>query len=678
MGSTNSTIGKLYRSPNMALQIPDASKLVGRCAAAISSDYDNCGAITQCSLSVLTPDQVNSIFMSNAAGTGPGTGAADDRFRVFGDVFAADFEGRAVGIRPNGPYDFLMSQSKIMSPRKMSVTEVAPGMWELTPYIKMKRERAMAEDYWLTKLHAAPANWNPGTVVLLDLSQHVPQGWDDNSATPILPDPLYFPVGQRLFLSGHGASNTGVYRVALEVTDSPAAGQTPPANSVTIAAKVTASDWGTAAAGPIAPGTSPALPPTTINATAGLIYRGTANVSDYEKFCSEIPKVKNEALIPFWVETTRYSMCHDDLTEGYMKALLANNDYYREWIHVDSVQHNRRIIEDFQKRHAYTIFFNNKRPGQTLADYQKPYTGSAGTGLERITTTPPGVKGYASLNQAFFTTPSGANLNAGTGITRFNSSGMVDAAGNGRCIGYKANAEGIYPQLAECGRVVDMLGGNLDLYKFLNTLYVLQRARKNANVPSDIIEVVTDSRTAFKASYALATYFGTQINASAALYHAGAGASPDWYKVGLQLGKECPTNWGFKCTSFPLDWPVCELRFVYNEALDDVLAAYAKITMQAAGRFFWLVDWSSIYVGIIENNTVVNETGTLQDMAKVDETYMCVMKAHGRSQKLVSQTYTVVVEDETTSLIFENIGDQVFAQTTGTRAQNMDQTYIKL
>ena len=659
----------------MALQVPDLGQLIGRCTAAVSSDYDNCGAITQCSLAVLTPDQVNAIFMTTSTGYGPGTGAVDDRFRVLGDVFAADFEGRAVGIRPNGLYDFLMSQSKIMSPKKMSVTEIAPGMWELTPYIKMRRERAMQEDYWIAKNHIAPANWNINTTVVLDLGPQLPDGWKDGSVSNILPDALYFPVGQRLFLSGNAATNIGTYRIALEVTESPTAGQTPPAGYVTISAIITAVDSGTAlATTPIAPGTSPALPSLVLNATAGLVFRGTVNVSDYEKFCSEIPKIKNESLVPFWVETTRYSMCHDELTEGYMKALLANNAYYKEWIHVDSVQHNRRIIEDFQKRHAYTILFNNKRPGQSLNDYQKP-EGSGG--LKRITTTPPGVKGYASLNKPFFNAPSAGNLNAGTEITRFNAAGMVDAAGAGRCIGYKANAEGIYPQLVDCGRVIDMLGGLIDLYTFLNTLYVIQRTRKNANVPSDIIEVVTDSRTAFAASYALATYYGKQINAAATDYHGVANA--DWYRVAHQLGKECPTNWGFKCTSFHLDWPVCELRFVYNEALDDVLMSYKKAGMESSGRFFWLVDWSSIYVGVIDNNTVVNETGSLQDMAKLDDTYMCVMKAHGRSQKLISNTYTVIVEDETTSLVFENIGKAVFGVTpVGSRASNLDATYVKL
>jgi hypothetical protein len=654
----------------MPLTLPNPTDLINRCAAAMSSDYDNCGAITACQLSVLTPDQVNSIFMSNAAGTGPGTGAVDDRFRVLNEVFTADFEGRMVGVKPNGFYDFLMSQTKILPGRKVSVTEIAPGYWEISPYVKMKRKRAITEDYWKVNLKTAATDWNIGTIKDLEISAMIPDQWrttPTSSIGKLLPEANYFPVGQRLFISGEtGTGTAGVYRMALEVTESPASVLIPAAGAICIKAKVTGVDWGAAAAGdPIAPGTSPAIPPITADAVVGLLFRGTPNVSDYEKWCSEIPKINNNEMLPFWIETTRYSLCQDEMLEAYINALVKNNAYYREWIHVDSVAHNRRVVEDFQRRHVYTIFFNQKRPNQTLADYQK----ASPSGLDRITVAAPSK--YAGVT----------NTSTTTTVPVFNASGFIDpASGLGRCIGYKANAEGIYFQLAECGRVIDMKGGDIDLYKFLNTLYVLQRTRKAAGVPSEIIEVVTDSRTAFKAGYALGTYFGAQVNAAATMYHTAAGATPDWFKMvaNINSSKPCDTPFGFKCMTFQLDWPVCELRLAYNDALDDVLSAFHTVAMTKAGRFLWLVDWSSIYVGIVDTNSVTNKTGTLQEIAKVDDSYMCVMRVPTRTQRLISTTYTVIVEDETTSLVFENIGDNIFAKTVGTRAEALDTAYIKL
>ena len=564
--------------------------LFSRCLPAIGTNIESCGAVTACDAKVVTSGDLASIYGSN-----------DTNYRILGNLIAADFVGKAVGVRQNGLYDFLQANKRVMGGKRLSVQQVAGGVWELSPFIKMGRKRQVNSEYWTARVVAATGA-TPSQTADLDLKIY--------SQSSIPADSRWFPNGLRIFVSGKnaGAGDPAVgdttYRLAFVVKAYVSAGSD--GNGAFVRITVTPQNAGSvfAAAGNAAATQAKAKIPASLAADAllGLVVRGTPNVSDYESHCAEIPGINNNQLLPFWIETTRYSICEDELTQKYLSALRDSNPFFKQFGDVETVELNRQIIEDFQRRHANSFFFNKPlNANQTLANYNN----------------------LPAINVA---------------------AGSLNLAVDGRCIGRKANATGIYEQLGECGRVYDMEADTLDLNKLFNTLYRLQREREAAGTKADIIELFTDSFYANQFIIGMVNYFKAKYGS-------------DVFRLTMQLnqgGEQGP--FGFRFYRFTLDYPQVELRIVTHRMFDDMLAAHKAAGFETAGRMMWAIDWQNVYQGIIDSNSVTNKTGDLKQLAAVDDSYSCVMKVPSRTTKLTSTTYTAVLEAETTSFVLENLG----------------------
>jgi hypothetical protein len=564
--------------------------LFSRCLPAIGTNIESCGAVTACDAKVVTSGDLASIYGSN-----------DTNYRILGNLIAADFVGKAVGVRQNGLYDFLQANKRVMGGKRLSVQQVAGGVWELSPFIKMGRKRQVNSEYWTARVVAATGA-TPSQTADLDLKIY--------SQSSIPADSRWFPNGLRIFVSGKnaGAGDPAVgdttYRLAFVVKAYVSSGSD--GNGAFVRITVTPQNAGSvfAAAGNAAATQAKAKIPASLAADAllGLVVRGTPNVSDYESHCAEIPGINNNQLLPFWIETTRYSICEDELTQKYLSALRDSNPFFKQFGDVETVELNRQIIEDFQRRHANSFFFNKPlNANQTLANYNN----------------------LPAINVA---------------------AGSLNLAVDGRCIGRKANATGIYEQLGECGRVYDMEADTLDLNKLFNTLYRLQREREAAGTKADIIELFTDSFYANQFIIGMVNYFKAKYGS-------------DVFRLTMQLnqgGEQGP--FGFRFYRFTLDYPQVELRIVTHRMFDDMLAAHKAAGFETAGRMMWAIDWQNVYQGIIDSNSVTNKTGDLKQLAAVDDSYSCVMKVPSRTTKLTSTTYTAVLEAETTSFVLENLG----------------------
>jgi hypothetical protein len=564
--------------------------LFSRCLPAIGTNIESCGAVTACDAKVVTSGDLASIYGSN-----------DTNYRILGNLIAADFVGKAVGVRQNGLYDFLQANKRVMGGKRLSVQQVAGGVWELSPFIKMGRKRQVNSEYWTARVVAATGA-TPSQTADLDLKIY--------SQSSIPADSRWFPNGLRIFVSGKnaGAGDPAVgdttYRLAFVVKAYVSSGSD--GNGAFVRITVTPQNAGSvfAAAGNAAATQAKAKIPASLAADAllGLVVRGTPNVSDYESHCAEIPGINNNQLLPFWIETTRYSICEDELTQKYLSALRDSNPFFKQFGDVETVELNRQIIEDFQRRHANSFFFNKPlNANQTLANYN---------------------------NLPAINVPTGS----------------LNLAVDGRCIGRKANATGIYEQLGECGRVYDMEADTLDLNKLFNTLYRLQREREAAGTKADIIELFTDSFYANQFIIGMVNYFKAKYGS-------------DVFRLTMQLnqgGEQGP--FGFRFYRFTLDYPQVELRIVTHRMFDDMLAAHKAAGFETAGRMMWAIDWQNVYQGIIDSNSVTNKTGDLKQLAAVDDSYSCVMKVPSRTTKLTSTTYTAVLEAETTSFVLENLG----------------------
>lgn len=339
------------------------------------------------------------------------------------------------------------------------------------------------------------------------------------------------------------------------------------------------------------------------NPETGVMIRGTPNVNDYEEFCDQIPGLNVNKLVPFWIETTRNALCVDEQYEKYQKLVRENNSYYRMFGDIESVELNKQIGQDFQERWVNTFFFNKPLANQDMTNY---------TSLEEITV------------------PTTA----------------LNIPDEGRCVGRRANAIGIYEQLAECGRVFDLQGQVLNLAELHDAIYQLLRVREAQGLQTSSIDLFTDS------------FYAKQIeNAYINYFRAKAGGD---FRLTWDV-KAKTTAFGFKFKSIELDWPVVTLNLVSHKFFDDQVSAHQAVfgASASSGRSVWLLEFSGIYPGIITSNRKVLRTGELEELARVDSSYTCRMNVPKLSRTLTSITWTAILECPAANMVLENISSDV-------------------
>lgn len=567
-----------------------SSNIFSRCTPAIGTDIEKCGALTLCSAVYPGADDLQTWF-----------GGDSDAYKVIMDLAAEHMRGKVQGVKQNGLYDFLMANARVISPKKVRAFEVA-GRWEYTPFFNISRKRIVNNIYWKVTLAEAT---NGGWAQTDDLDVLV----TSLSSIPI--DARWFPVGMRLYVSGKHAgtgspaSGDVAYHLAFTIkTVGAIAGSSinltlTPNNAYSVYASKSATLQEKAK-----------VPLLANSSVLGVLSRGVPNVSDYEKWCAQIPGLNNEQLHPCWLETTRRSFCEDSEVEAYLEALRKTNGWFRKFGDVPTVDLNRQIEEDFQRNQVNSWFFN------------KPYSDKQN------------INDYHELPQITVPTTTGLLLGA-----------------EGKCVGRKANAIGWYEQLSECDRVLDMQAESLNIRQFMNGLYHLQRAREGAGVPSDVIEVIGPSFYMKQLSFGIVQALADELGS-------------DYFRIthALNTNKSEQGPFGFRFHQFDLNYPQVNLRLMASPFFDDLIAAHVAASGASAasvGRQLWLPDWTSMYPGVLETNTVVNESGSLQDIAKVNDDFMCVMKVPTKKQRLISTTGTAVLEAETTFQVFENLGDTV-------------------
>ena len=261
-----------------------------------------------------------------------------------------------------------------------------------------------------------------------------------------------------------------------------------------------------------------------------------------------------------------------------------------------------------------------------------------------------------------------------SGVTTTNGSlGGVTTSATSHIVSRKANAIGIYEQLQACGRVKDLKGQKLNLAELFNELYTLYRTRSNSGRPSDSIDCYTDSKTASVIQTAMVKYYGA---ATATSGTTGAN-SVMRFDYGVADGKI--DKLGFRVRSYELLYPQgVTLNIITDHYFDDFVSAMKAEELTAnqhnngtgantegasrsvgdSGRFLMFLDLGGgIYPGIVDSNRKVHTTGALEDLAKIDSGYGCVMRSPTKEVTLNSVTWTAVVECPDDNLIVENFDD---------------------
>jgi len=343
----------------------------------------------------------------------------------------------------------------------------------------------------------------------------------------------------------------------------------------------------------------------------GIMTVGTNNVNDYEKFCAEGPAYINWKNTEFWFETTRNSLCKSSNYDKWRKLLLENNPLYAEFGDLDDIQRNKQLGRDFQKQVVHNMFFSKPLPNQTLAAYNS---------LEEI--------------DAYDGSAFGLGVDGGT------------------CQGRRANVVGIYEQLAQCDRVVDLQGGGLNLPALFRALYDIMRVRQGNNGKFGVIDIFTDSVTAEAINQAMILYYQGKTNNTLRMTLDINNPVREYNTPTALQTKEA--EFGFAYRSYPLQWPNIKMNIVTHYFFDDYVSAANQKQQGDIARVLWVLDFAGIYPGIIATNRVVQNTGDLKTLAAANPDFACVMKVPTRQQTLNSMTYTVVVECPKSSLILEN------------------------
>lgn len=507
-------------------------------------------------------------------------------FRDLRALLATQFEIKACGSKVNGLYDFLMSNKRMMN-KRIRINPLGPGNSDIDPFVMAHQRSVINTEYWSVVNFFNSA----GTYTI-----HV------RNRTNVPLDERWFVPGMRIFIFARTAGGTALRGsfVVVSAQSSTFGGNntilvTATAENTTLGAAAKAAFTGFTGGSPL---------------SAAYLVRGSNNVQDVERWCYNRPALNDRKHVPFWWQVSRHTMCTDKYYEAWFKRLQEGNEYFRLFGDVDAAERNRQLGM-IQQREWVNSFFWNKpiSTNQTLNSYRS---------LEEVVSFSNSVQGLYIPNE-------------------------------GRCVGRRANAIGVYEQLAECGRVFDLQNQTLNLVElFEQILYPIFRARGDQGIPNNVIEIFTDSFYAQQIQRGMIRYFNDRSDGLAQF-------NIDTKKVMMgEFGML-----GFNYDEYRLQYPVTTLRVVTHPFFDDMASAANDEGIESVGRFLWILDFSSIYPGILASNRKIHTTGEIEKLAAIDRDYACVMDNPTQEISLNSLTWTAVVECPANSAIIENFNDNI-------------------
>lgn len=319
------------------------------------------------------------------------------------------------------------------------------------------------------------------------------------------------------------------------------------------------------------------------------------NVMDVETFCPNRQNVNTKKMVPFWVETIRRARRICSESELVRQNLIQDNKWFATFQDISTVERNRQDEIKYRRELVNALLF------------QEAYSSNQTSLL------------WSALPQVNSLTVSA--LDTGTG---------------GQLIGYRANLVGVLPQLRACGQVLDYQGANLDIKTWCETyIYPIFRARQSAGRPTTDIDIYTDSDTAAQVERAFVSWYKDQFGAEVHI-------NIDAYRT-----TGANDTFGFTWRSFkvPTKPAGIRLNFIVSETFDDLINALSYSSQEQAGRYLWTADFGkSIYPAMVASNRKVHRVGALEDVAKIDQSFGCVMQNPTIDITLASETLTMVVE----------------------------------
>ena len=360
----------------------------------------------------------------------------------------------------------------------------------------------------------------------------------------------------------------------------------------------------------------------------GFCQIGTNNVSDWEDWCRNQPSDFNQRIIVNWLQTSRETRCVDQVYKDTLSKVLDGsvNPYASGFKYLPLAEQNKQAAANSENAWLRSTFF-----GQAISDSQT-------------------VEGYTSLPQVH-----DPESNSGFGGYPHGAPTGTD----GCLIEYKANAVGIYTQLVEASRVVDMQGGALDLDKLFQLMYYLKRYRESDGDSIDVIDCMTDRYTADNIMVAFSRYYTAKYGASVNRY----------VDQGKKLTFDNQVMFNYNVYDIPEIG--VQLAVFHDQFFDDHLSSAKQSGGQvvgardaadmttnqkaALGRHLWMLDWSDINVGIAGTNSVTRKHPNVD----AQELYKCRMEANIKEYQLKSTRWTTMLDRPQRHLVVRNFSESL-------------------
>lgn len=576
-----------------ALGVSD--RFVAQCSPVIDSNYDTCGTVTRATINYLTPSDLNALFH-------PGG--------LFADLdawFKHSIEMKACGTQRYALYDWIYANADRSNFRAALFpgTRAVKGPGLLHPFILARQMTVVNRDHF--KVTACYASYAAAAAASSGLVETYHQGGILYTGTRgIRVESRYgIPMDYKffrpmdiihIFNTKNGVRQHGAWRVISSES-----------NATMTYCYVVLQDLNTGSTEPY-DDLTPALD------NPAYIIPGVNNVNDYEKWCYNRPTIDPRKMVPFWRQTFRQARCVDSQYREVFARLNESNEAWRQFGDLPLAERNRQDELEAQKRFVNSFFFNKPiSSNQTLELYES---------LDHIHTV-------------------GVDLPGPTTYTAIANNGQI---------AYRANFIGVVEQLRVCGQHWDLLGNTLNWYEWLDLNYAIKRARETqlGKVVKDI-DWYTNSQMRSQIQLAYLDYLKARFGSS---------------NVNINVDHTNKLNdLGQVYDSYKVDRPGgVNINILEDVFFDDLLDQFVNINQESAGNVLVCLDigkpgpnGGSIYWAQIAANRKSYTTAKIEELAKFDATYRCVMETVSQEQTLISEEGTVVVECPFASAWLSNI-----------------------
>jgi len=579
----------------MLLDISD--KFVAACSPVIDSNYDTCGTVTLSTIDHLSVTDLNELFT-------PGGKFADLEAWFFHSI-----EMKACGTRTYAWYDWIMANADRSSYAGIFKNAVIPGAKArkgpglLQPWIIGRQETVVNRDFWKMENSIRIADYTVATggTAIGTMTAGPLASTSGGTAVIRISNRHNIPLDKNWF---RPRDVIHVFTVTSSVAQQ--------GNWRVIDAAVddSATYIDVLVTGENAASTTPFFNAASTGASAktGFIIPGINNVNDFEKWCTNKPNVDPRKMVPFWYQTRRQARCVDEEYLTVYRRLLVANPAFREFGDLDLAERNRQDELDEQKRFVNAFFFQKAiSTNQTLTLWES---------LEDINTV------------------TEVDLKPGLG---------------GKLKAKRANFIGVKEQLRVCDRILDLHGNPLNLLEFFDDNYAIYRARKSQGRMVKSIDWFTNApyRAAFHE--AMMTYYKNFYQSQLVF--------------NIEVGKE--TQLGMIYDSYRVAFPgSVAINIISDEFFDDLRDEHKALSQETAGNMLLALDIGkpgagSIYYAMIAANRKKYGTARIEELARLDATFRCVMETSSQDQTLTSETGMPIVECPLNSRWLDNVGTGV-------------------